>query len=95
MHGLVEASAVSLVGNHIYLDSPSVGATINIMLAAVLASGQTILENPAKEPHVVDVANFLNSMGANVKGANTDVIRIRGVENYMGVLIQLYRIRLR
>jgi UDP-N-acetylglucosamine 1-carboxyvinyltransferase len=84
MHGLVEASAVSLVGNHIYLDSPSVGATINIMLAAVLASGQTILENPAKEPHVVDVANFLNSMGANVKGAGTDVIRIRGVEKLHG-----------
>lgn len=69
-----------LVGKHIYLDMVSVGATINIMMAACMASGYTILENAAREPHVVDIANFLNSMGANIKGAGTDVIRIRGVE---------------
>lgn len=69
-----------LVGKHIYLDMVSVGATINIMMAASMASGYTILENAAREPHVVDIANFLNSMGANIKGAGTDVIRIRGVE---------------
>ena len=69
-----------LVGNHIYMDVVTVGATINIIMAAALAEGQTIIENAAKEPHVVDVANFLNSMGANIKGAGTDVIRIRGVE---------------
>lgn len=69
-----------LTGKHIYLDMVSVGATINIMMAASMAGGYTILENAAREPHVVDVANFLNSMGANIKGAGTDVIRIRGVE---------------
>ena len=69
-----------LVGRHIYLDMVSVGATINIMMAACMDSGYTILENAAREPHVVDIANFLNSMGANIKGAGTDVIRIRGVE---------------
>ena len=69
-----------LVGKHIYLDMVSVGATINIMMAACMASGYTIRENAAREPHVVDIANFLNSMGANIKGAGTDVIRIRGVE---------------
>jgi len=68
------------VGNHIYLDKVSVGATINIMMAASMAEGKTIIENAAKEPHVVDVANFLNSMGANIRGAGTDVIRIVGVE---------------
>ena len=78
-NGAVLAHAIDLVGTHIYLDMVSVGATINIMMAATLAEGETIIENPAKEPHVVDVANFLNSMGANVKGAGTDVIRIRGV----------------
>ena len=78
LHGMIEAEAVDLVGNHIYLDMASVGATINIMMAAVMAEGQTIIENSAKEPHVVDVANFLNSMGANIKGAGTDVIRIVG-----------------
>lgn len=83
-HGMVIAEAEQLVGSHIYLDMVSVGATINIMLAAVLAEGQTILENAAKEPHVVDVANFLNSMGASIKGAGTDVIRIRGVEKLHG-----------
>ena len=79
-HGMIKAEAVDLVGSHIYLDVVSVGATINIMLAAVLAEGKTIIENPAKEPHIVDVANFLNSMGANIKGAGTDVIKINGVE---------------
>ena len=79
-HGLVMASADRLVGTHIYLDKVSVGATINIMMAAAMAEGKTIIENAAKEPHVVDVANFLNSMGANIRGAGTDVIRIVGVE---------------
>ena len=74
------ASADRLVGTHIYLDKVSVGATINIMMAAAMAEGKTIIENAAKEPHVVDVANFLNSMGANIRGAGTDVIRIVGVE---------------
>ena len=78
--GAVVAHAIDLVGSHIYLDVVSVGATINIMMAAAMAEGQTIIENAAKEPHVVDVANFLNSMGANIKGAGTDVIRIKGVE---------------
>ncbi len=79
-YGMIDAYAEDLVGNHIYLDVVSVGATINIMLAACLATGKTIIENAAKEPHIVDVANFLNKMGANIKGAGTDVIRIRGVE---------------
>lgn len=83
-HGRIDASAERLIGKHIYLDCPSVGATINIMMAACLAEGKTIIENPAKEPHVVDVANFLNSMGANIKGAGTDAIRIRGVESLHG-----------
>ncbi len=82
--GAVVAQAVDLIGNHIYLDKVSVGATINIMMAACLAEGQTIIENVAKEPHVVDVANFLNSMGANIKGAGTDIIRIRGVRKLHG-----------
>ncbi|MBQ6442522.1 MAG: UDP-N-acetylglucosamine 1-carboxyvinyltransferase [Lachnospiraceae bacterium] len=79
-HGLIKANAEKLTGTHIYLDKVSVGATINIMMAAVMASGKTIIENAAKEPHVVDVANFLGSMGANIRGAGTDVIRIVGVE---------------
>lgn len=79
-HGLIITEAEELRGNHIYLDVVTVGATINIMMVAALAKGNTIIENAAKEPHVVDVANFLNSMGANIKGAGTDVIRIRGVE---------------
>ena len=79
-YGHVIASAERLVGTHIYLDKVSVGATINIMMAAAMAEGKTIIENAAKEPHVVDVANFLNSMGANIRGAGTDVIRIVGVE---------------
>lgn len=79
-HGAIVTQAERLRGSHIFLDMVSVGATINIMMAASLASGRTIIENAAREPHVVDVANFLNSMGANIKGAGTDVIRIRGVE---------------
>ena len=79
-HGLVKAEAEHLKGTHIYLDKVSVGATINIMMAAAMAEGKTVIENAAKEPHVVDVANFLNSMGANIRGAGTDVIRIVGVE---------------
>lgn len=78
-HGLIIANAQKLKGAHIYLDTVSVGATINIMLAASLAEGKTVIENSAKEPHVVDIANFLNSMGANIRGAGTDVIRIVGV----------------
>lgn len=79
-HGLIAAQAEHLAGTHIYLDKVSVGATINIMMAAAMADGKTIIENAAKEPHVVDVANFLNSMGAGIRGAGTDVIRIVGVE---------------
>lgn len=79
-HGLVIADTQRLKGGHIYMDVVSVGATIDVMIAAVMAEGQTIIENAAKEPHVVDVANFLNSMGANIRGAGTDVIRIVGVE---------------
>ena len=82
--GAVVAHAIDLVGSHIYLDKVSVGATINIMMAASLADGLTIIENVAKEPHVVDVANFLNSMGANIKGAGTDIIRIKGVRKLHG-----------
>lgn len=82
--GMITASADNLAGSHIYMDVVTVGATINVMLAATLATGKTIIENAAKEPHVVDVANFLNSMGANIKGAGTDVIRIRGVEKLHG-----------
>lgn len=83
-HGAICADASELNGAHIYFDVSSVGATINVMLAACLADGMTILENSAKEPHVVDVANFLNSMGANIKGAGTDVIRIKGVPQLHG-----------
>ena len=79
-HGSIIAQADQLTGSHIFLDTVSVGATINIMMAASMANGYTIIENAAREPHVVDAANFLNSMGANIKGAGTDVIRIRGVE---------------
>ncbi|MBQ9438245.1 MAG: UDP-N-acetylglucosamine 1-carboxyvinyltransferase [Lachnospiraceae bacterium] len=89
LHGTVIAKASRLSGSHIYLDMVSVGATINIMLASVLAEGKTIIENAAKEPHVVDLANFLNSMGANVKGAGTDVIRIRGVSRLHGSVYQV------
>ena len=75
-HGAICAEAKELRGSHIFLDKVSVGATINIMMAAALATGKTIIENAAKEPHVVDLANFLNSMGANIKGAGTDVSRV-------------------
>lgn len=81
---IVAESEKRLIGTSIYLDVVSVGATINIMLAAVLAEGMTVIENAAKEPHIVDLANFLNSMGANVTGAGTDVIKIRGVEKMTG-----------
>ena len=79
-HGLIITEAPNLKGSHVYMDVVSVGATINVMMAAAMADGMTIIENAAKEPHVVDLANFLNSMGANIKGAGTDVIRIRGVQ---------------
>ncbi|MCD8299734.1 MAG: UDP-N-acetylglucosamine 1-carboxyvinyltransferase [Clostridiales bacterium] len=82
LRGMVVAKADTLVGRHIYLDKVSVGATINIMMAASMAEGKTTIENAAKEPHVVDVANFLNCMGANIRGAGTDVIRIRGVQHF-------------
>ena len=84
LHGAVVAKAERLTGKHIFLDMVSVGATINIMMAAAMAEGNTTIENAAREPHVVDVANFLNSMGANIKGAGTDVIRIKGVEKLHG-----------
>ncbi|EQB85795.1 UDP-N-acetylglucosamine 1-carboxyvinyltransferase [Clostridium punense] len=83
-HGAVNLTADELIGTSIYFDVVSVGATINVMLAATLAKGVTVLENSAKEPHVVDVANFLNSMGANIKGAGTDTIKITGVEELTG-----------
>lgn len=79
-HGKIVAEAERLRGTHLYFDVVSVGATINVMMAAAMAEGLTIMENVAKEPHVVDVANFLNSMGANIRGAGTDVIKIRGVK---------------
>lgn len=83
-HGMIEATASRLIGASIYLDVASVGATINVMLAAVLAEGLTVIENAAREPHIVDLANFLNAMGADVKGAGTDVIKIRGVKSLKG-----------
>ncbi len=83
-HGKIIAESDRLVGKHIYFDVVSVGATINVMMAATMADGLTIMENVAKEPHVVDVANFLNSMGANIRGAGTDVIKIRGVKSLHG-----------
>ena len=83
-HGAVTVKADRLIGNNIFFDVVSVGATINVMIAATLAEGTTVLENVAKEPHVVDVANFLNSMGADIKGAGTDIIRIKGVKELSG-----------
>lgn len=83
-HGMISVEAEKLVGADIYLDVVSVGATINIMLAATMAEGQTVIENAAKEPHIVDVANFLNCMGAEIRGAGTDVIKIRGVKKLKG-----------
>ncbi|HHW21348.1 MAG TPA: UDP-N-acetylglucosamine 1-carboxyvinyltransferase [Clostridiaceae bacterium] len=86
-HGYIKLTASKLTGASIYLDVVSVGATVNIMLAAVRAEGLTTIENAAKEPHIVDIANFLNAMGADIKGAGTDVIRIRGVKSLKGSLI--------
>lgn len=83
-HGLVKAHAEQLTGSSIFMDIVSVGATINLMIAAVRAKGTTTIENAAKEPHVVDLANFLNTMGANIKGAGTDVIKVKGVEHLRG-----------
>lgn len=83
-HGMIKAKAEHLRGSHVYLDVVSVGATINIILASCMAEGDTVLENAAKEPHIVDVANMLNSMGANIKGAGTDLIRIHGVPKLHG-----------
>ena len=82
--GKISAEATSLTGSHIYLDMVSVGATINVMLASVLAEGSTIIENAAKEPHIVDVANFLNTMGADIRGAGTDIIKVKGVKKLEG-----------
>ena len=83
-HGMIITDAEYLHGSHVYLDVVSVGATINVMMAAAMAEGKTTIENAAKEPHVVDLANFLNSMGAEIKGAGTDVIRIKGVSKLHG-----------
>jgi UDP-N-acetylglucosamine 1-carboxyvinyltransferase len=83
-NGMIEVQADRLIGNSIYLDMVSVGATVNIMLAAARAKGTTIIENAAKEPHIVDLANFLNSMGADIRGAGTDVIKILGVDHLQG-----------
>ena len=83
-HGMITAEASHLCGAHIYLDVVSVGATINIMMAAALAEGRTTIENAAKEPHIVDVANFLNTMGADIRGAGTDIIKINGVKSLHG-----------
>ena len=82
--GNIYATADKLVGTSIYLDIASVGATINIMLASVLAEGTTVIDNAAKEPHIVDVANFLNTMGADIRGAGTDTIKVHGVKELRG-----------
>ena len=82
--GVISAKATELVGNNVYMDVVSVGATINVMLSAVLAKGTTVIDNAAKEPHIVDVANFLNAMGADIRGAGTDMIKINGVEKLTG-----------
>ncbi len=83
-HGMIKVNAEKLTGAHIFFDAASVGATINVMLAAALAEGNTVIENAAKEPHIVDVANLLNKMGANIRGAGTDIIRIKGVQKLHG-----------
>ena len=88
-YGTIVGKCEGMHGAHIFMDTVSVGATINIMMAASRAEGRTIIENAAKEPHVVDVANFLNSMGANIRGAGTDVIRINGVEHFHGTSYQI------
>jgi len=85
-YGFVEATAEKLIGAKIYLDFPSVGATENIMMAAVLAQGQTVIENAAEEPEITDLANFLNKMGADIKGAGTDTIKINGVKKLSGAI---------
>ncbi|HZJ76499.1 MAG TPA: UDP-N-acetylglucosamine 1-carboxyvinyltransferase [Oscillospiraceae bacterium] len=85
-HGIISVEAEKLVGTEIYLDVVSVGATINIMLAAVMAEGTTVIENAAKEPHIVDIANYLNCIGADIRGAGTDVIKIRGVKKLGGCI---------
>ncbi len=85
-HGMIKLSAEKLIGARIYLDVVSIGATINLMLAAAAAEGRTVLENVAKEPEIVDLANFLNAMGASIKGAGTDVIRIEGVKKFRGAM---------
>jgi len=85
-YGFVEATAEKLIGAKIYLDFPSVGATENIMMAAVLAEGQTVIENAAEEPEITDLANFLNKMGADIKGAGTDTIKINGVKKLRGAI---------
>jgi len=87
--GMVDVMADDLVGNHIYLDVVTVGATMNIILAAVKAKGLTVIENAAREPHIVDLANFLNSMGADIRGAGTDVIKIHGVEHLHGTIYSI------
>jgi len=84
LQGNIKAKANKLIGTSIYMDVVSVGATMNIMLASVLAEGTTIIDNPAKEPHIVDLANFLNTMGADIRGAGTDVIKINGVKELKG-----------
>ena len=84
-HGYVEAKCDKLKGSTIYLDFPSVGATENIMMAAALAEGQTVIENAAKEPEIIDIANFLNTMGAHIRGAGTDLIKIEGVKELKGI----------
>ncbi len=83
-NGMIRVKSEKLLGSHIYLDVVSVGATMNVMLAAAKAEGRTIIENAAKEPHIVDLANFLNSMGADIRGAGTDIIKIRGVSRLNG-----------
>ena len=83
-NGTIHAKANKLVGTSIYMDIVSVGATINVMLASVLAEGTTTIDNAAKEPHIVDVANFLNTMGADIRGAGTDIIKINGVKKLTG-----------
>lgn len=82
--GNVRATSKKLTGTNIYMDIVSVGATINVMLASVLAEGTTIIDNAAKEPHIVDIANFLNTMGADIRGAGTDMIKINGVKELKG-----------
>lgn len=88
--GMVCANADKLVGASIYMDVVSVGATMNIMLAAVLARGLTVIENAAKEPHIVDLALFLNSMGADIRGAGTDVIKSEVLKNFTAAHIQSF-----